>query len=137
MSSEFQVGLEYALIRSLKGMVVTVEPGVYFNDYCLETALKDENQSKYINESVLARFRGIGGVRIEDNVIVTKNGIINMTQCPRDIADVEATMKGKRWEVKTVDSRIDSEPLVSSFYLDFINTNLISKQYPLKGRFLR
>jgi len=91
------------------GMVLTVEPGIYFNDYCLDTALASDCQSKYINESVLQRFRGMGGVRIEDDVIVTTTGIINMSQCPRDVDDVEATMKGEEWQIEKVDAQIDSE----------------------------
>lgn len=90
-------------------MVLTVEPGIYFNDYCLDTALASDCQSKYINESVLQRFRGMGGVRIEDDVIVTTTGIINMSQCPRDVDDVEATMKGEEWQIEKVDAQIDSE----------------------------
>jgi hypothetical protein len=33
-------------------MVLTVEPGVYFNDYPLEKALKNPAQRDFINEEV-------------------------------------------------------------------------------------
>jgi hypothetical protein len=35
---------------------------------------------------------GIGGVRLEDDVIVTADGIENMTKCPRTVEEIEAIM---------------------------------------------
>lgn len=43
----------------------------------------------------LARFRGFGGVRLEDDVVVTKTGVRNLTNCPRTVEDVEAVMGGR------------------------------------------
>jgi len=77
------------------GMVLTVEPGVYFNDYALDRALKNPEQAKFLNEEVIARFRGMGGIRLEDDVLVTETGIENLTNCPRTIEDVEAVLAGK------------------------------------------
>ena len=81
------------------GMVLTVEPGVYFIDALLEPALKDPVHSRYINAERLAAFRTFGGVRLEDDVIVTPTGIENMTLTPRDPDDVEAVMAGRPWPI--------------------------------------
>ena len=76
-------------------MVITVEPGVYFIDTLLDKAAQDPHQSQFLNFDVINRFRKFGGVRIEDDVIVTEDGIENMTTAPRTVADIEAWMAQK------------------------------------------
>jgi len=64
--------------RSLEpGMVLTVEPGIYVPD----------------DDTVPAQFRGIG-IRIEDDVLVTRDGNEVLTgAAPKQIDDVEALMR--------------------------------------------
>ena len=76
-------------------MVITVEPGIYFIDILLDQGLSDPSLSRFINAEALARFRGFGGVRLEDDVVITTTGVRNMTRCPRTVEDVEAVMAGK------------------------------------------
>ena len=45
-------------------MVLTVEPGIYFINHLLDEALANPAQSCFINNQVLARFRGFGGVSL-------------------------------------------------------------------------
>lgn len=45
-----------------QGMVLTIEPGIYFINHLLDQALRDPTQSCFINNDVLQRFRGFGGV---------------------------------------------------------------------------
>ena len=76
-------------------MVITVEPGIYFIDLLLDQALADPCLAGFIDAEVLARFRGFGGVRLEDDVVITETGVHNMTNCPRTVEDVEAVMAGR------------------------------------------
>ncbi|CAI7857404.1 unnamed protein product [Closterium sp. NIES-53] len=80
-----------------RGMVITVEPGCYFIDSLLDPALADPAVARFLVPERLAQFRGFGGVRLEDDVVVTTEGIENLTKCPRDVAEVEAVMAGKPW----------------------------------------
>nr|XP_057944640.1 xaa-Pro dipeptidase [Doryrhamphus excisus] len=73
-------------------MVLTVEPGIYFINHLLDQALADPAQSCFIDNQVLARFRGFGGVRIEDDIAVTANGIELLTCVPRTVDEIEAFM---------------------------------------------
>ncbi|TKS69769.1 Xaa-Pro dipeptidase [Collichthys lucidus] len=73
-------------------MVLTVEPGIYFINHLLDQALADPTQSCFINNQVLARFRNFGGVRIEDDIAVTADGIELLTCVPRTVEEIEAYM---------------------------------------------
>ncbi|KAL0259367.1 hypothetical protein SLS55_005103 [Diplodia seriata] len=67
-----------------EGMVVTVEPGIYFNRYALNAVyLSNPIHSKYINKKVLSRYLPVGGVRIEDDILVTDDGYENLTTAPK------------------------------------------------------
>ncbi|WP_308249623.1 aminopeptidase P family protein [Nocardioides jiangsuensis] len=63
------------------GMVLTVEPGLYFQEDDL---------------LVPEELRGIG-IRIEDDIVVTENGARNLSEAlPRDITDIEEWMAALR-----------------------------------------
>jgi len=87
-------GLSYLRLgRKLQaGMVLTVEPGIYFNQPTLDKALRNPAQSKYINQDVLKRFLGTGGCRMEDDVLITENGAENMTILPTTVEEIEQVM---------------------------------------------
>ncbi|MEP0080952.1 Xaa-Pro dipeptidase, partial [Marinobacter sp.] len=68
------------LTRTLEaGMVVTIEPGLYIIPSLLDPVL-DGPLGKNFNRSVIDELRGCGGIRIEDNVVVTHDGARNLTR---------------------------------------------------------
>ncbi|KAE9379091.1 xaa-Pro aminopeptidase-like protein I [Stipitochalara longipes BDJ] len=68
----------------LSHMVVTIEPGIYFSRYALEDLfLKDTRYAKFINKDLLAKYYPVGGVRIEDDILVTEDGYENLTTAPK------------------------------------------------------
>uniref|UniRef100_A0A673GRV0 Xaa-Pro dipeptidase n=1 Tax=Sinocyclocheilus rhinocerous TaxID=307959 RepID=A0A673GRV0_9TELE len=73
-------------------MVLTVEPGIYFINHLLDKALSSPAQCGFINNSILTRFRGFGGVRIEDDIAVTADGVELLTCVPRTVEEIEAFM---------------------------------------------
>eukprot|EP00546_Thalassionema_frauenfeldii_P014088 CAMPEP_0178907954 /NCGR_PEP_ID=MMETSP0786-20121207/7653_1 /TAXON_ID=186022 /ORGANISM="Thalassionema frauenfeldii, Strain CCMP 1798" /LENGTH=533 /DNA_ID=CAMNT_0020579801 /DNA_START=59 /DNA_END=1660 /DNA_ORIENTATION=+ len=84
--------------RVLKeGMVLTVEPGCYFIDPLLDMAMWNPDQNKFINSERLNDFRGFGGIRLEDDVLVKADGCENLTICPRAVEEVVDVMKGGAW----------------------------------------
>ncbi|CAJ2506840.1 Uu.00g080260.m01.CDS01 [Anthostomella pinea] len=65
-------------------MVVTVEPGLYFcRPYIEAYFLRNDEHRRFINVEVLERYWDVGGVRIEDCVLVTRDGHENLTTAPK------------------------------------------------------
>lgn len=62
------------------GMVVTIEPGIYFIDSLLAGLKKRRRVARQVRWRDLARLRQFGGIRIEDNVLVTPKGHRNLTR---------------------------------------------------------
>jgi len=62
-----------------EGFVVTMEPGIYFIDALLEQARADA-RGTHINWSRVEQFRPCGGIRIEDNLAITRTGCENLTR---------------------------------------------------------
>jgi Xaa-Pro aminopeptidase len=61
------------------GMVLTVEPGLYFADWRTDI-------------SIPSKYAGIG-IRIEDDILITKDGPVILTSsCPKSIIEIESLM---------------------------------------------
>jgi Xaa-Pro dipeptidase len=76
------------LTRMLEpGVVVTVEPGIYFIDSLLAAARKDHRRT-LIDWAVVDELRPFGGIRIEDNVVATASKPENMTRLAMRLAQL-------------------------------------------------
>ena len=63
------------LARELReGFVLTVEPGIYFIPKLIEQWRSDQRHTDFINYSALDTYLDFGGIRLEDDVLVTPAG---------------------------------------------------------------
>ena len=66
-------------------MVLTIEPGCYFVDHLINEALEDAELKRFIVRARIEEFRGFGGVRIEDDIIITETGLELMSVVSRQV----------------------------------------------------
>ncbi|KJZ73464.1 hypothetical protein HIM_07258 [Hirsutella minnesotensis 3608] len=77
-------------------MVVTIEPGIYFSRPYLESVfLCDPKHARFIDRDVLEGYYAIGGVRIEDDILVTADGYENLTTAPKGAELLEIINRGR------------------------------------------
>ncbi|XP_065165975.1 xaa-Pro dipeptidase-like isoform X2 [Atheta coriaria] len=55
----------------------------------LDEALAIPEMPKFINKEQVERFRGTGGLRIEDGILITEDGCVNWNKIPRTVQEIE------------------------------------------------
>ncbi|MEM8583394.1 MAG: aminopeptidase P family protein [Bacteroidota bacterium] len=71
-----QFGTAYLRLgKSLQtGYVITVEPGIYFIPALMDQWQTEGKFKNFIDYNAVAAYRDFGGIRIEDNVLITDSG---------------------------------------------------------------
>lgn len=84
------------LARTLEpGFVLTVEPGIYFIPELINLWRKENLHTEFINYDKLEAYFDFGGIRIEDNVLITTEGHrVLGNPIPKTLAEVEALRIG-------------------------------------------
>ena len=73
------------------GFVITVEPGIYFISELIDRWKAEKKCSDFINYDMVEKYKDFGGIRIEDDVLVTENGNrVLGKKVPKTIDEVEA-----------------------------------------------
>lgn len=73
------------------GFVVTVEPGIYFIPQLIDQWKAEGKFSEFINYDALDSYRDFGGIRIEDDYLITADGARLLGDpVPKSVADLEA-----------------------------------------------
>lgn len=77
-----------------EGFVVTDEPGIYFIPALIDDWKKSGHCAEFLNFDKLETYKDFGGIRIEDDVLITKDGcrFIGEKRIPYHPKDVEAFM---------------------------------------------
>ena len=92
MPRSTQFGLKsLRLAKDLEaGNVVTVEPGIYFMPHLIEKWKSENKFAEYICFDKLEEYYDFGGVRIEDDILVTETGSrVLGASIPKSIKEVE------------------------------------------------
>lgn len=94
-----QFGTAYLRLgKKLKpGFVLTNEPGIYFIPALIDKFRNEGKFTDFINYDKVETYKDFGGIRIEDDILVTETGHrILGKPIPKTVADVEETSAQKR-----------------------------------------
>ncbi len=84
--------------RLQEGFVVTDEPGIYFIPALIDDWRASGHCKEFLNFDMLETYKDFGGIRIEDDVLITADGcrFLGKDRIPYHPADVEAFMANNR-----------------------------------------
>ena len=81
--------------RLEEGFVVTDEPGIYFIPALIDDWRASGHCAEFLNFDLLETYKDFGGIRIEDDVLITKDGcrFLGQKRIPYHPAELERFMK--------------------------------------------
>ena len=82
--------------RLRPGMVMTVEPGLYFIPALIAKWKKEGLGRHFVNYNEAEKYSGFGGIRIEDDMLITATGnrMLGAERVPATVDEIEAFMQG-------------------------------------------
>ena len=73
------------------GFVVSVEPGIYFIPALIDQWEAEKKLADFINYDVLKDYRTFGGIRIEDDILITDSGCRVLGRAiPKTVEEIES-----------------------------------------------
>ncbi len=90
-----QFGLAFLrLAKKLQpGFVITIEPGIYFVPALIDQWRTADRHSEFICYDRLHAYQGFGGIRIEDDVLITADGArVLGSGIPKTVAELESVV---------------------------------------------
>jgi len=90
-----QFGLAFLRLgkKLQENFVLTVEPGIYFIPALIDKWKNENKFTEFINYSKAESYKDFGGIRIEDDVLVTSDGYrILGKPIPKTVQDIEEIM---------------------------------------------
>ncbi len=90
-SSQFGLASLRFARRLEEGFVVTDEPGIYFIPDLIDLWRKEGINAEFLNFDVIEQYKDFGGIRIEDDVLITRDGcrFLGEERIPYHADDVE------------------------------------------------
>ena len=90
-SSQFGFAFLRFALPFVAGHVFTVEPGCYFIPELIAQWKGEKKFAEFINYASIDKYMPIGGIRIEDNVLITEKGHKLLGKpIPKTVKDVES-----------------------------------------------
>lgn len=92
-----QFGTAYLRLgkRLQPGFVITNEPGIYFIPALIDKWKNEKINAEFINFDKVNEYRNFGGIRLEDDILVTENGSrILGERVPINPGEVEEIVRG-------------------------------------------
>jgi Xaa-Pro aminopeptidase len=80
--------------RLQPGMVMTVEPGIYFVPALIAKWRAEGTNKEFMNYAAIEKYIGFGGVRIEDDLLITATGnrMLGERRIPVTVGEIEEFM---------------------------------------------
>ena len=92
-SKEFGLGFLRFGKRLKTSFVMTIEPGIYFIPELIDLWKAENKLADHINYEKVETYRDFGGIRIEDDILVTESGCRVLGKpIPKTVGDIEAIM---------------------------------------------